>query len=484
VVASYPGDADFEAYQSPPIGLVVDGDAVSFPTDPPPPTTTTLPPATTVPATTTPGPTPTSPAPPDGDDPLVGAPVLPATPAVPIVVDQVLDAAPDADGPADELAQGEEPSSGPGGTSGGTSASPGASGGSSSSSSEGGGGSQPGTPQRSAIASSVATPGQVSTDPAIVLQNLLLALFLLILSVYPAYLINNTLAENYDEVLGWFGPITRRFERVSAHRGALPAPVVLALSGLGAAVLFSLLDPGMGWNVTSFAVFAGHFVSTVAVVAVYDLARKRYLARRFGVDSRLRAYPAGIVVALLLVVFSRLGELSPGYLFGVFTSLAFVTSVDRRKDGRSIAAAALWLFGVSVVSWLAWVPVAEAATRAGAGSWVIFLDTTLASIWVVGIQAIVFGLLPLRFLDGENLLAWSRPGWLAIYGLGLFALVHSMLRPGVEVEGSTYLSAVLLFALFTLLALCFWAYFRWRTDGPDDAEPSAEGPAAGELVDA
>jgi hypothetical protein len=273
-------------------------------------------------------------------------------------------------------------------------------------------------------------------------------------------------------------------QRFSAHRGALPAPVVLGLSGFGAAVLYSLLDPGLGWSVTSLAVFAGLFVSTVAVVAVYDVARKRYLERRLGVVGSLRAYPAGIVIALVLVVFSRLGDVNPGYLFGVFTALAFASAVDPREDGRGVAAAAMWLFGASVVSWIAWVPVAAAAERSDASTWVIFLDTTLASIWVVGIQAIVFGLLPLRFLDGEKLLAWSRPGWLAIYGLGLFSLVHTLLRPGVEVEGSTYLSAVVLFALFSLGALCFWAYFRWRTDDADDAEPPGPDEAADELVDA
>jgi hypothetical protein len=489
IIASYPGDDDFDAYRSDPIAVLVDGDTVALPSDPPPPpppTTTTPSTPTSTPPSVPPGPpseppdapATTTPAPGGDEQPEATEIVDDPDDLVAVAVAAATSSDPDdgADG-ADETAQAIDPD-GSAPASGATTSIGGAADpdqGPRSSSAELG---------RSSLAASTADPTRISTDPRFVMENLLLTLFLLIFSVYPAYLINNTLAENYDEVLGWFGPVTRRTGRLRARRGAIPGPVVLGLSGLAAAVLYSFLDPGLGWNLTSLALFLGLFVSTVTITGVYDVARKRYLHHHYGIVSSLRGYPAGLLIGVVLVVFSRAADLTPGYLFGVFTALGFATQIDRRHDGRGIAAASVWLLAVTLACWFLWIPVADAASAPDAGFGTIFLDTTLASVWVVGIQALVFGLMPLRFLDGEKLRFWSTRAWVAIYGVGMFAFVHSMVRPGTEVDGDTFRSAVVLFALFTAVALAFWGYFRLRTDAPGDLEPPTDPPRADDLVDA
>ena len=141
------------------------------------------------------------------------------------------------------------------------------------------------------------------------------------------------------------------------------------------------------------------------------------------------------------------------------------------------------MLGVAVVCWFLWIPVVDAASEPHAGFVPLFLDTALATTWVVGIQTLVFGLMPLRFLDGAKVMAWSRVGWAAIYALGMFAFVHSMVRPGAEVDGNTFRTAVALFVAFTVIAVVFWGYFRFRPPRPPAA--SADGPPEPrELVDA
>ena len=317
-----------------------------------------------------------------------------------------------------------------------------------------------------------------------VFENLVLTLFLLLLSTYPAYLFNSTLAENYDGVMGWLGPAQRKIDRFRARRGTFPMPVVLGASGVAGALLFGLLDPNLGFNMPSFALLLGLFASVVIVSGVYDVARARYMHHHFGIGSNLRGYPAGLVVAAVLVLLSRAAHFTPGYLFGVFTALGFASQVDKRKDGKGVAVAALWLLGVATLSWFLWVPVADAASEPDADFVVLFLDATLATVWVVGIQSVVFGLMPLRFLDGEKAKSWSFAGWAAIYGLGMFAFVHSMIRPGAKVDGDSFWTAIVLFASFTVFAVVFWAFFRFRTPRPTDPAPPADGPEGKELVDA
>lgn len=117
------------------------------------------------------------------------------------------------------------------------------------------------------------------------------------------------------------------------------------------------------------------------------------------------------------------------------------------------------------MGWLAGAPVAEAAAGPDPSTATLLLDAALAALWVSGLQAVLFGLLPLRFLPGEKVVRWSRAGWLAIYGTALFLFVHAVARPGgdegdVTSEATAWSMAVLL-ALFSLAALGTWAWFRF-----------------------
>ncbi|MCU1455811.1 MAG: hypothetical protein JWN46_3957, partial [Acidimicrobiales bacterium] len=388
---------------------------------------------------------------PTGATPTTAAPGAP-NPAAPTSVpgSSQQAGAPTSTGPA-----GSGPGNGPNGGSG-------ANGGGSS------GGSNPQAPGarflRSTLARSVASPRNVSTDARRIAVNALVAAVIVLLIAFPAHVFNLTLAENYDEVLGWVRPSKQRVLR--ARRIWSDAPTWVSVGGLAVigALLFGFLDPRFGFNRGSFALLLGLITALVIVTGVYDVARARYLQRRFGVQSYVRGYPGGLVVAALLVMFSRVAHFNPGYLFGVFTALNFRQAVDERDDGRGVAVASLWLLGVAVVSWFAWGPVSEAAIRPNPSFAVLLLDAVLSTIWIAGVQGMVFGLLPLRFMDGEKVVAWSRRGWVVIYALGTFAFIHTMLNPGPGVGQAhrSVLPALLLFLVFAVGSFLFWAYFRFR----------------------
>ena len=109
--------------------------------------------------------------------------------------------------------------------------------------------------------------------------------------------------------------------------------------------------------------------------------------------------------------------------------------------------------------------MADAAGGPDPGNGTLFLDAALSTLWVTGLQAVIFGLLPLRFLYGEKLVKWSPVCWIAIEGAALFVFVHAVARPGGGSEGhassATIWSMFGLLGLFTLGALGVWAWFRF-----------------------
>jgi uncharacterized membrane protein YidH (DUF202 family) len=93
------------------------------------------------------------------------------------------------------------------------------------------------------------------------------------------------------------------------------------------------------------------------------------------------------------------------------------------------------------------------------------------------------GLLPLRFLNGAKVVAWSRTAWAALFGLALFGTLHVLLAPGSGYVGSTNrvkVSVVVLYVGFGLASFAFWAYFRFR---PESWIPAAALEPEGEFED-
>jgi hypothetical protein len=98
-------------------------------------------------------------------------------------------------------------------------------------------------------------------------------------------------------------------------------------------------------------------------------------------------------------------------------------------------------------------------------------------MFVGGLQALVFGFVPVRFLPGAKVWAWSKRVWALLFTIGMFGFLHVLLHPEDDYEGSLT-TMIVLFVAFAAASGAFWAYFRYRKPaGPDDAESTEpEGP--------
>ncbi len=343
--------------------------------------------------------------------------------------------------------------------------------------SNGGDGTAP--PGVSAVVASVNPVGEVSTDPLVIGTNLLLAALLVLLMPFPAELFNRTLDEHYDEVLAWFGK--RRNDAAKARRERVRASWwTLGGTIVAGSIIGGLLDPGFGWNTPTIGLVLGTLVAFVALTLVGTGTTALMLRRaQSGIGLSVRALPGALVVVAACVLVSRLIGFLPGYLYGLLAGVAVAALLSKRQEGRAAAVGAALAAVAGLGAWLAWSathPSLGSAPSLGA----VAGDAALATLFIAGLEGLVFALAPMRFLAGEKVFRWNRWVWSALFGLGAFAVIHFLAHPGQgygPVESATpFVVAGSLFAGFALVSVSFWAWFRFRK-APSGALPVGDSPA-------
>jgi hypothetical protein len=309
------------------------------------------------------------------------------------------------------------------------------------------------------FAASVPTAAEVSTDPAVLLQSALLAALLVFLMPFPSQLFNSTLESHEDEVRRWL-----RLDRLGSAANRIGAfwsswPGVIAFTLL-ATLLYAFLDPGFGLDVGSLATFVGMLLGIVLVTAAFSIPL--LLAhRRYGDRPSVKVVPISLLIGVACVLLSRLTGFQPGYLYGLLIGLAFARELSGAEEGRATAIGAGLMLGTAVACWLALgvLPTGEAFG-------LVVLRTALAALMVAGLEGVVFGLLPMRFLPGEPLYAWNRVAWAALLGIGAFAFFHILINPASgylsDASRTPLLTVVALLVGFSAVSVAFWAWFRFR----------------------
>jgi hypothetical protein len=326
------------------------------------------------------------------------------------------------------------------------------------------------------ILARIPLPADLDLSARHIAQNVALTLSLVLLVAYPAALFDSTLQGNYAEISGWFRRGRQRTQRVQELLARLPSVMGIALYAMWGSAIYGFLDPDFGLDRASATLFVGLALAILAVSSTYDLVRSFYVRRLGGARGQLVLYPIGLLVGIVFVVASRAAGFTPGYVFGIFTAVAYTRRVPSdRAAGQGLAVASVLLLAVAAGAWFASIPVAAAAEKADAAFGVLVLDSTLAFLWVAGLQAIVFGLLPLRFMNGQKVWAWSRRGWAAIWLVGVFGFVSALVHPQGGIYGTSpdasFASVMVPFGTFAALSLAFWAYFRFRPAHVPRARP-------------
>jgi hypothetical protein len=210
------------------------------------------------------------------------------------------------------------------------------------------------------------------------------------------------------------------------------------------------------------------------VTLAFDLPSLFWVRREYGVWGRLVILPGTLLVAAACVALSRAVHFLPGYFYGLIAGITFRRQIAEAVKGRLVAVSAGLVLALSIAAWLCLKPVSTAAARPGASFALLVGESLLGNIFWCGLDSLVIGLLPLRFLSGSEVRKWSRAAWVVLFVLTQLAFVHILLRPGTGYVANTSRSpatiVVGLFFAFALFSVGFWAYFRFRGGHDEPAE--------------
>ena len=337
-------------------------------------------------------------------------------------------------------------------------------------------------PLPASTAAAMPGPLQISLAPEDVARTLGLSLLVLLLVGAPTPLFNETLETHAGDIQGWLGrrlPRRRglgRLDRLAAAAQRLAAGIAgMAVYLAVAALILSFLYPDFPGQ-DALLVFAIALFGLVVANIVDFLPGDRYVARRYHAHGSVRVAVWTLGLAAVTVLISRVAGLQPGYMYGIIGTFTFAVALTLDDEGRMEAWAAVALLVLALVAWFGRIPFepTPGVPQSGPG---LIINMGLVSIFVIAVEGLVFGLIPLRFLPGEKIFRWSRWRWLLLWGAGLALFAHVLVYPVTLAQPSpdpaTLTATLVSVGIYGAIAVVFWAAFRWRERRPAMAGPSA-----------
>jgi hypothetical protein len=245
---------------------------------------------------------------------------------------------------------------------------------------------------------------------------------------------------------------------------------------LAAALIYSFLTPG--FPAQNGLIVFGVAVLGLALATIVDIVPgERYVVGRYHEHGTVRVALWTLALAAICVLISRLAGAQPGYVYGIIGTFTFTVALGIADEGRMEARGALALLVLALAVWILRIPF-EPAPGVPATGVSLAINAGLVGIFVVAVEGLVFGLVPLRFLPGQKIWAWSRWRWLLLWGAGLALFAHVLVYPVTVAQPNpdpasltTTLATV---AAYGGIAIGFWAFFRWRAR---ESHAQAEVPA-------
>lgn len=301
------------------------------------------------------------------------------------------------------------------------------------------------------------------TPVALGITGLAASAFLLLVA-FPTELLQSTITENYERVFGWLEPIKRRFSRMKAAVARVKVNPWLAGTLLVAiaAIILGFSDPGFGFNGASVRLWVALMISLVVMNVAVSAIVMAVSKRKFSVAGTLEPLPAALILVAVSVLVSRLLDIQPGFLFAAVLGVAFAGELRKKAEGQ------LALLGVGltlVIGLAAWALYsALEGDGTGSGFWYLLGQESLAAITVEALATMCISLLPLEFLDGRPIFAWSKLAWVITYivALVVFVVVVLPLSGNWGEASAPLLGWGAFFLAFAILAVVAWAVLRFR----------------------
>lgn len=320
-------------------------------------------------------------------------------------------------------------------------------------------------------------PTEISTEPEVVGTNLGLALFFALTFGLTSALFNATLKENDELIHARLAPLlvplrrgAERLPRLAEGPRTRIAKAILLL--LFSALLYAFLDPGFGISPSGAIVFLSLLVALPVLVYSYDGSQALLGAKFYKLRARFQLFPIALAFGVACVLLTRCMDFHPGYLYGFVTGLSLlgIEAETPRRRALLVLAGVGALLAASLVAWGLAVPVGRLAEGGLAGASVLY--GVLVAIFVAGLEGLLFTLVPLTFMDGSNVMAWSRAVWGLTFGLVAWLFFHVLINPGsAYVEALSSKNVLLMvgtLAAYGSLTLGTWLSFRWyaQQSGP------------------
>ena len=342
------------------------------------------------------------------------------------------------------------------------------------------------SPEENSFAGSVRTLSELSTAPAVIGTNLGFALATILVFYFAATLFNSAFKENYKIIQGWLQRGSKRFRFISTFfremLGGLQGVIVIKrrlwlqvfLVTAICALIYVFLQPYFINLLRGLALYISLFVGILIATLAYEGTQVLVSVRRFHVPAAIKIYPIAIVIAGIFVLVSRNIHFHPGLIYGfvgTYTALSVSKGkrqeLDKGQQARTIvlgtlvvliiAAFAFWLRGEYVPN----VIQSETSFRR------YLVDDILVAAFVIGLEGVVFSLVPFFFLDGYKIARWNKLAWSAISGLGGFAfysiIINDKQHPLQEaVKDTSVLMMIGIMVVSLLISGVFYLYFWLR----------------------
>jgi hypothetical protein len=323
-------------------------------------------------------------------------------------------------------------------------------------------------PARSTFADRLLSPGEIDLSAENLGEGGLLAFLLAALLYLPVTIFNKATEKNHEMIKGWFA---RPRAWLAALFGWIPVSrhpgLTLTGGALASAALFAFIEPGFPTEQGALEYLIGMMIG-FAVVSVVFFATWRIVLKRLEPDGEgeWRIFPPYILLAAFLVVMARLAHFIPGVVLGTVAEYEPAKRLSVRTAGIRVATTYGALIVLGLAAWFAWVPIEHAAAKEGASSLTLILDSALAITFVSALESVAFGLIPMTFLDGNDLFRWHKGLWATMWGGALVwfsvVIMHPALSTYQEHGHARLVWFVLLFSTLMVLALATWALFRIR----------------------
>jgi Zn-dependent protease len=178
---------------------------------------------------------------------------------------------------------------------------------------------------------------------------------------------------------------------------------------------YNVIPPVYRFNLSLFlATLPISFIGLLTALFVHELSHK-FMAQKYGLWSEFRMYPLGLLLSLLLGIFT-------GYVFAAPGAVMFRGETKPFEMGRIAAAG----------------PTANIITAAVTFPFSVwFFDASFAGFSVGGVIVFVcfvnaflatFNLIPLGPLDGRKVLRWNEIAWFLLFTCAVLLVIANFYR--------------------------------------------------------